>query len=150
MSPPLAESQANIGQAGLRLWDLLLPGALGHDRLLERAFSFSLLSTVTSTTTKGAPNNKGSHSEAPKPQHLWNKVGLRGSHVWLMVADTGGCEDGTVVDILKRPVESPVSQKNGFKTPSCIILPQLDPHVSSTTCWPWHQSTQSHPQLLSV
>lgn len=34
------ESRANIGQAGLRPWDLLLPGALGHDRLLEKAFLF--------------------------------------------------------------------------------------------------------------
>ena len=67
--PPLTESQANIGQAGLRPQDLLLPGALGHDRLLE-AFSFPHLSTVRSTTTKGAPNNEGVALSSPQTPTL--------------------------------------------------------------------------------
>uniref|UniRef100_A0A3B4A275 Double-stranded RNA-binding protein Staufen homolog 2 n=1 Tax=Periophthalmus magnuspinnatus TaxID=409849 RepID=A0A3B4A275_9GOBI len=42
--PSQTASQANIGQAGLRPPDLLLPGAVGHDRLLEQPFL--LLSSV--------------------------------------------------------------------------------------------------------
>lgn len=59
-SAPLTEDQANIGQAGLCPWDLLLPGALGHDRLLEHSFLSLFLSTVRSVATKRATNNKGS------------------------------------------------------------------------------------------
>lgn len=65
--------------------------------------SFTILSTVWSTTTKGATNNKGSPSAAPKPQHLLNKVGPKASHVgstlpwcWL---DIAGWEDLPVVEV---------------------------------------------------
>lgn len=59
---------------------------------------------MRSTTTKGAPNNKGSPSTAPQSPTLVEQSRAEGVTClvrWWCI-DTGGCEDGPVVDILIR------------------------------------------------